>query len=491
MNVLVVGDVILDRRIEGETDRLSPEAPVPVVKSRRIHEQPGGAANVAANLSWMGAYVRLCGVIGTDANGKRLDHLLRTSYNVTTCLPSTTETSITTTKTRVTSGGHPIVRIDEEGDKPLANTAEIRTGLEVLLSSHTTPDAIVIADYAKGAMTVEICSWLLARAAELDIPVFVDAKPSEIASYAGVRCLKINLKEAVEWCNAHGVVHPGLAGGMTNIDAGMCAAKELSSRLRVTTVIVTCGALGAVYHDETGVAPVTAYIPAEAREVFDVTGAGDTFMAAFVTELTGTDVASAIKHAHVAAGLAVAHYGTHVVRQDDVHEEIYRQEGPASKIMDDDALGQFLARRIRGKHRDGAIVLANGCFDMLHAGHLRLLKWARSRGQTVVVALNSDESVASLKGEGRPCIAGSSRATMLADLDYVHAVHIFDGDVEALVRRVNPDILVKGSEYLESVVPGAAYVTRKGGELLFSPMLERVSTTEIVAEERATSVDAE
>ncbi len=463
---IVVGDPMLDRRIEGTMTKITAEGPAPVVAQKEIIETLGGAANVARNIVTLGGFAHFAGLVGTDYAADRLQHLLSTDCCESTCLQRVSNCK-TTTKTRITCGGQLIIRVDD--DASLFDRHAQEAILESLDALHRIGQGkmIVVSDYAKGTMSPDTAQDLVENS---PVPIFVDAKPKMLRHYARAMLLKINLSEALQIANEDGYLHPGL---LVPDSMAEVAAQYLYNRYQFQNVVVTCGDKGAVVANEAGVKTV----PTTPQTVYDVTGAGDVFMAALaVSFMEGTTLDEAIYRANVAAGLSVKQHGTVAIKRDDLEDAIAEQRGWAAKIRGWLGALAFYRRKVAaGK----SIVLANGCFDALHVGHLQTLLHAKQQGDILIVACNTDESVRQLKGEGRPIIPLQYRLTQLAMLECVDCVLDFNGDVEALVRQMLPHVLVKGAQNIGTRVPGADYVAAHGGRVAFAPMIANVSTTEI------------
>lgn len=465
--ILVIGDVMLDRRVEGEMRAISPEAPAPIVQQREVSLTPGGAANVAVNIASLGATPLLLGVVGRDANGKALRDCLATLQ--ISCNLADAADGITTTRTRITVDGQQVLRINEDSGG-VANDAALIAGFDTVFANRIADvRLIVISDYAKKAMSSAVIAHVVGVARQRGLPVFVDAKPQSFQAYAGVAVLKPNLSEATTWLDAVNCVHPvlGLPEAAYRIDKAQLAVRELQRQLGVAAPVVTCDGDGAVYIDPA--ANTVACSEATAHHVADTTGAGDTFLAALaVAFLEGLRIDRGVYFANVAAGLAVQEHGVYAVPRDKVDAVIRANIGWAAKlVVEHEAVRAALKCRESGK----AVVLANGCFDGLHAGHIEMLRAAKREGALLLVAYNDDASLVALKGSGRPIVPDSYRASHLAQLDAVDYVFRFDGDMEALVRRVPADVLVKGADAAGAAVPGADYVASRHGRVVFVPVL--------------------
>lgn len=477
--VLVVGDLMLDRRIEGTMTRISPEAPVPIVRARDFYQAPGGAGNLAANLAALfdPSYsrgtpkVRVLGVCGGDQAATDLTRLITESGCALKMAHA--PMGMTTVKTRITCAGQQILRIDGQEDE-LSSDSVLRTHLENALHDNTDVGAVVLVDYGRGALQPELSQWLMGTCAALTIPVFADVKPAQhtFSAYRHASLFRCNLQEAVAISTALGLCHPALLQG-SDEDKAICAARALRTVGGFGTVVITMGAAGCLYHDVMNF----GYIKTTPAPVYDVTGAGDTFMAALVTSLLQNyGLEEACKRANVAAGIAVSQRGTYIVSDDEWQDAIEAVRGWDAKII---TLAGAQQRAERKRRQGKKVVLANGCFDLLHHGHLHMLAEAREQGDVLFVATNMDESIRALKGEGRPVIPGPERLRALAQFAAVDYVLFFDGDMEAVVRAIRPDVLVKGCEYEGTVVPGADWVAKHGGVLYFGGMVPGYSTTKI------------
>lgn len=486
--VLVIGDVMLDERIEGEMTRISPEAPAPVVRASRPSYVLGGAGNVAANIAALGHKTYLLGVIGPDQAGQCLIQLCRTQ-GVTANLRQ--GISVTTTKTRITCGGQQVFRYDRE-ESISGDSAEHLTymmqAVASVLGPHSDVGAIVVSDYAKGVINAQLMQFLV----DTRIPVFVDGKPQNRECYHWVSLLKPNFKEAVEMLPPPAAVHPVMAT-QDRVEQAAYMGEVLCNHLGACSVVITLGDRGAVYVDNAlqtdGAVHLQAagYQPAKSPRVvhselprqdcFDVTGAGDTFMAVMVDAyLAGMGMDKALLRANVAAAAAVRQHGTTVVSRDALEDAMLAQVGPAGKIMWMESLQRFIDRKRRAEHR---IVFTNGTFRYLHQGHIELLRFAKQQGGTLIVGINSDRSLAELK-PGKAFVPAQYRAELLAQMPDVDAVVIFDNvNVEETVKQIRPNVLVKGAEYIEKVVPGADFVARHGGEVKFAPMIDGIHASDL------------
>lgn len=464
-SILVVGDCLLDRYVAGEVSRLSPEAPVPVLRVTSRRENPGGAANVAMNLARLGIRTTLAGVLGADAAGGELGVLLDQAGIGRQALLADPGCA-TIVKQRVVAGRQQIVRVDDEvlvGAGP-GTRQRLQAALAGLLP---LVQAVVLSDYAKGTLTAELCQWLIAAARRAGLPVLVDPKGRDWARYRGATTITPNAAELAQVLG----VPP------TDLTALLAGGARLRCDLELDSLILTRGEAGLVCLGPAGVDAV----PAQAREVFDVSGAGDTVIATLAAALAaGCLQADAVRLANVAAGLVVARSGTVPIEREELLDAVRRGLGgdAQGKVLAIPALAD-LAQHWR---RDGAtVVFTNGCFDVLHAGHIRCLEQARALGHRLIVGLNSDASVQRLKGPGRPFNCQEDRAVVLAALECVDAVAIFDADTPLeLIQLIRPQVLVKGGDYVPAQVVGAAEVAAWGGSVVCVPLVPGRSSTRLV-----------
>jgi D-beta-D-heptose 7-phosphate kinase/D-beta-D-heptose 1-phosphate adenosyltransferase len=467
--VAVVGDLLLDRYVVGAVGRISPEAPVHVLRVEREDERPGGAGSVAAMVGGLGARCRVVGFRGEDGAGDRLVRLLRDSGATTTGVlrfrgrPTTVKSRVVA---RNAAGFQQVLRVDREEDAPL-RPAEARALAAAARAALRGADAVVLSDYAKGALPDVVLAAVLREARRRRIPALVDPKRADFRAYRGASLLTPNRAETER------------ALGMrirTPADAER-AGRRLVRELRLDAALLTLDRDGMVLVPRVGPA---VHVPTEPREVFDVTGAGDMVIAAAAVALgAGASAEEAARLANVAAGIEVARFGAVPVARDEILEAVHAHGGdPARKVLALPALREALrARRARG----GKIVLTNGCFDLLHVGHLRYLAGARAEGDLLVVGLNSDPSVRRMKGRGRPVMPFRERAEMLASLACVDFVVGFGEDTPArLVRAVDPHVLVKGEDWRAKGVVGREWVESRGGRVVLARLTPGKSTTGIL-----------
>ena len=459
LRVAIVGDAMLDDYAWGDVARISPDAPVPVVDVRRRTRVLGGAGNVAHNVAVAGGRPALLCVVGDDAAGESFLALCGEAGIDAAGVVRDRERR-TTVKTRVVARGQHLLRLDEEDRRPLSAAAREQL-LRALAAVLPGCDVVAVSDYAKGVvdegLTAEIAR--LARGAT----IVVDPKAADLSRYRGCTVITPNAKEA------------RLASGCdVDDEAGLReAAARIHARAGASAVLITRGERGMALSESGGGG--FHLIPTRAREVFDVTGAGDTVLAYLALGLAaGAGVLEASTLANLAAGAKVGKVGTSPVGRAEVaaHEE---EGGAAGKVVD---LEQAVARVAHLRSQGRRIVFTNGCFDLLHAGHVHLLERARALGDVLVVALNSDASVRRLKGEGRPVVRASDRVRVLAALASVGLVLVFEEDTPLpVIRQLRPDVLVKGGDYTKDTIVGADLVQSWGGEVATVPLVEGRSTT--------------
>ena len=465
--VLVVGDLMLDIYLWGEVSRISPEAPVPIVRLSKRRETAGGAGNVLLNLASLGLKAVALGFVGDDAPGRQLLTILDEA-GVETGPVIASGSRPTVTKTRVIGGHQQMMRIDDEVSGPAEPEAidsliaavrrELRGGVE----------AVILSDYGKGALPDRACRAAIDEANRLGIPVLVDPKGRDFAKYAGATALTPNRHE-----------FDAAAGeGPLDEPAFRAAAHAMRARLGLRHLVVTRSEKGLSVFEEGG----DEDFPAVAREVFDVSGAGDTTIATLTAALVaGHEIDDALRLANLAAGVVVGKAGTVPIRLADLAAEVRADplDEQSRKVRGPDDLMVLLAEwRARGEK----VVFTNGCFDLLHVGHVTLLAQARREGDRLIVGINTDRSIRALKGPQRPIVTETDRVQVLAGLASVDAVILFDEDTpQRLIEAIRPDVLVKGSDYTDATVVGADFVREAGGQVVLVRLVEGRSTTRMIA----------
>jgi len=461
--VLVAGDVMLDRYWIGPTSRISPEAPVPVVRIRRDETRPGGAANVALNIASLGAQTRLLGVVGEDEAARLLADATAAQGIEARFVP--TAQAPTITKLRVLSRNQQLIRLDFEEELADVGAFDGATLQARYAEALEGCGVVVLSDYGKG--TLRDVAALVQTARAQGKKVLVDPKGTDWQRYRGATLLTPNLGE-----------FEAVAGRCRDEAELVRKAEALRAELQLEALLITRSEHGMTLIEPGAPA---LHIPTEAREVYDVTGAGDTVIATLAAALAaGSSVAAACRLANSAAGIVVGKLGTATVTRDELHAALSgRSEGG---VMDEDALLQAVARaRAAGKR----IVMTNGVFDVLHVGHARYLEDARRLGDLLIVAVNDDDSVRRLKGPTRPLNTTADRMALLAALRCVDFVVPFTEDTPArLIGRVLPDLLVKGGDYQPEQIAGYDAVTANGGRVLVLPFHDGYSTTNLIGKAR-------
>lgn len=461
-NILVIGDVMLDTYYTGDVKRISPEAPVPVFRKKGERSVLGGAANVAANLVAADQKVSMMSIIGKDETGEKLKETFEIQgVNSELIIPLDRHT---TEKTRfLASNNQQVLRLDVEDTDPLSNE-DCCSLLKILKDKISEFDLILLSDYLKGLLTYKFTQGIIGIAKENNIPVIVDVKDPRIEKYHGATLLKPNLKELRD-----------LTGMKAESDEEIVEASEkLRSSSECKYVLTTCGGRGMVLVGD----GEPYFIEAFGQEVFDVTGAGDTTIAYLgACMVNGYSMRNSVDIANLAAGIQVSKVGTSSVYWHEIRERMSEcADGLIHKVIEKDVLDTF-----RKDHTGKKIVFTNGCFDILHIGHIRYLQEAAKLGDILVVGLNSDASVKRLKGPERPINNENDRAEMLGALGFVDYVCIFEEDTPLeLIKAIKPDVLVKGGDYKPDEVVGKKEVEAEGGKLVLIPFVEGKSTTGII-----------
>jgi len=469
--VAVIGDLMLDRYLYGSVERISPEAPIPVVKFQSERSVLGGAGNVAANLCGLGADVKCFAQIGDDLEAREVlklaDALNTTSRGSVELFPSPKET--TTVKTRVIGNGRQqMMRLDHEDVSPLAPELEdeLLSRLSELAARHL--NAVILSDYGKGMCSFSLCRRVIELCRAHRIPVFVDPKGRDWQRYAGAELLTPNVKELSDAA--------GLPISNDDDEELAAQARKIRSSFGLNNLLVTRSEKGSTFVSEQECFDE----PSQAVDVYDVSGAGDTVIAAVAFfRACGVDWRNCCRLSNAAAKVVIGKAGTYPISYRELKELCLSQAKAhplpgARKVLDAAAA----VRRVKEWKAQGKkVVFTNGCFDIFHAGHVDSLTRARSWGDCLIVGLNSDSSVRKLKGETRPINGELNRAAVLAALECVDAVVIFDEDTpERLLSLLRPDVLTKGGDYRPEQIAGAAYA----GRVEILPLLPRLSSTSII-----------
>ena len=487
--LLVLGDFMADHTIYGETTRISPEAPAPVMMVREKRTYLGGAGNVVRNIDSLGGITYCAAVVGDDEWGYAVEQELLKVGSCAVLEVIHEADRKTTVKTRVvaTQGGraskshsyghHQVIRLDEETTHPITQETADRI-IDFAASVLHEVDAVVLSDYAKGALSISFLHQIISMSRSEGKPVFVDPKSKDWNLYRGATVLTPNAREAEI---SLGISFSDPASTVT-IEWERLVQGRLEE-LGLQALLITRGADGISLIDHHGF----QHVPAYAREVFDVTGAGDTVLAAFsLASAAGATYPQAAQIGNLAAGVAVSKAGTAPVFAFEAERELdARHYFAGAKIRSREEI-TTIAGHLRRESRK--VVFTNGCFDLLHAGHMYFLREARKQGDVLIVGLNSDSSVRQLKGESRPIVPAAERAEAIAALESVDYVVVFDElDPLELLKCIRPDILVKGDDYKESEVVGADLLKSYGGIVHLIPLRPGISTTRLVERIRSSS----
>ena len=477
LTVLVLGDLMLDCWIYGQVERISPEAPIPVlrIEPEKRRWSLGAACNVAENVAALGAKAILIGVTGEDAARDQIALLARDiggeARRLVPYLIAEPGRS-TTVKTRYIANGQQLLRADQETIAPLAASTEDAV-LEIFRSHLAEADIVILSDYAKGVLSDRVLQGAIAAAEASGIPVAADPKHADFSRYRGVTVLKPNRHE----------IRRATGIDCHDDDTTEAAGRHALAAASAKAIVVTRG--------EHGLSVVTAdgpalHLPTQARQVFDVSGAGDTVIAALAVALaSGAPLADAARLANVAAGIVVAKPGTATVSRDELAEALHVDDLLATdrKVM---VLDQALGRIAEWRGRGLKIGFTNGCFDLIHPGHVALLSRARATCDRLVIGLNTDSSIKRLKGPDRPITGEGARATVMASMGAVDLVVPFAEDTPIkLIEAIRPDVLIKGADYTIDQVVGAEFVQAHGGRVVLVPLQQGQSTTRTIARIKA------
>ena len=461
-NILCIGDVMVDRFVYGKVDRISPESPVPVLQIQRNFTVLGGAGNVARNILSLGAQCHLLTVSGDDAVADELESLFQQEARLNAFVVRDSMRS-TTCKTRFISGGQQMLRVDEEITSSISEATQSQL-IEAFTKIVASTKVVILSDYAKGIFNEDFCQLLIQIAKAAGAMVVVDPKGKTYDRYRGATLLTPNIKELSE-----AVTHPLI----TQNDI-VHAAQDICKRYDITAMLVTQSADGMTLVTESG----WQHIETEAKEVFDVSGAGDTVIATLSVALSSElSLGESAVLANKAAGIAVGKVGTATVTLDEL-QAVYHHN---SMLHDETKIytKQTALDAVKTWRRQGVTVgFTNGCFDLLHLGHLHILIEAAATCDRLIVGINSDASVRRLKGESRPIQNEETRSNILASLNFVDAVVIFDEETPLeLIELFEPDVLIKGADYTVDRVVGASIVHARGGKVVLVDLMQGHSTT--------------
>jgi D-beta-D-heptose 7-phosphate kinase/D-beta-D-heptose 1-phosphate adenosyltransferase len=467
VRLLCIGDVMLDRFTYGEVERISPEAPIPVLHIKRETAMLGGAGNVVRNLVALGAEAHFLAAVGDDTAGRDVTRLIGEQDGVEPVIVVEADRE-TTIKTRFIGASQQLLRVDRETSSPLSESSRERIRMTVTKLIGDV-GAVVLSDYGKGVLAPALVHAIIEIAAAAKRPVLIDPKGIDYTVYRGATIVTPNRKE----------LHEATRMPVGNDDEIVAAARHLIATCHIGHVLVTRSQDGMTLVTAKGLAQ---HLPAEAREVFDVSGAGDTVMAVMAASIAGgTSPVEAARLANIAAGIVVGKVGTAVVTTDELVAALHHSDISAgeAKVA---SLEAALGRVERWRRRGLKVGFTNGCFDLLHPGHISLLSQAHAACDRLVVGLNADASVKRLKGPTRPVQHEAARATVLSSLETVDLVTIFEEDTpERLIRALKPEVLVKGADYTVDKVVGADLVQGWGGKVVLAELTPGQSTTATIA----------
>lgn len=460
---------MLDRFVHCDMERISPEAPVPVLRSNSVRELLGGAGNVANNIAALGGRAVLCGLIGCDGPGRNLRAMLAERANIIGSLVET-ENRPTTCKTRFIAANQQVIRADEESRSP--QTAAEKAGLlAAALAWIGRANAVILSDYGKGVLCSSVIATLMQAAQAAAVPVFVDPKQRDFALYRGATCIMPNLKELA-----------AASGKPVESEAEVVqAARHVLAQAEAAAILTTRSDKGMMLIEASGQVHL---VPARAREVFDVSGAGDTAVAAVaLCHAAGRSLPQAMHIANAAASVVVSKLGTATVTVAETLKELAASEQGAEPVSEPGVQSASRVRALVSSWKQQGLVVGftNGCFDVLHPGHIALLAYARAACDRLIVGLNSDASVRSLKGPARPINPLDARAAILGAVRHVDCLVSFDEATPVkLIDMLVPDVLVKGADYTLDGVVGADRVRAAGGRVVLAPLLSGHSTTGLI-----------
>lgn len=463
-HALVIGDVMLDRYLIGNVGRISPEAPVPIVLLNEKNERAGGAANVAANLALLGINTQIIGCVGNDAEGASLKQQISAmDVNINGMISSDYRPTIA--KTRILGGHQQMLRLDQESSGVFNSEENAAILLAIETAISLKPSIVVLSDYAKGLLSDTVCQQIIRRCNAQQIPVLVDPKGHNYTKYKGATALTPNKKETAEACETH--------ADDTDL---ISKAIALKNSLNLNFLAVTRGEEGITLIDEE-----THHIAATAQQVFDVSGAGDTVIATLAAGLMHKlSPFESLQLANLAAGIVVGKVGTIPITREELIETLSRRQN-SSQVHKVCELTTLMDKVSNWKKAQQKIVFTNGCFDLLHAGHVTYLEAAKKRGDKLILGLNTDRSVTAIKGPTRPVVNEKDRARVLAALESVDAVILFDEDTPLnIINLIKPDVIAKGSDYNADQVVGGKEVESWGGEIALIDLVEGRSTSNII-----------
>jgi D-beta-D-heptose 7-phosphate kinase/D-beta-D-heptose 1-phosphate adenosyltransferase len=472
---IVVGDFMLDQLLSGEATRLSPDAPVPVLKVTDQESHPGGCANLSLDLLALGGEVIALGVVGNDPEALLLSDALSEHFVDTNGIISDSSRPTTVKRNLIglAQGRHAqkMFRIDFESSEPIHSDIEDKI-LAAFDTALANSQIVCIEDYNKGVCTERVCQEIISRAKKAGVPVFVDPAPiKDYSKYRGATAITPNRTEAE--------LATGLKAGEDSRESHReHLARTLLDSNQFETVVLTLDKQGAVFVQAND--PRAVHVPTVAREVYDVTGAGDMMLAALAAaRANGLDWTNSVRFANAAAGLEVEIFGVAPIPVEKIHDDLLTQQ--TAQLGKPRTLVEVMVQVKAARKASKTIVFTNGCFDVLHAGHVSLLQRCADLGDMLILGINDDHSVRELKGEGRPVNNQNHRAHVLNALGCVDSVVLFNEDTPIkLIEAIKPDVLVKGGDYSVETVVGHELVEDSGGKVVILDLIDGLSTTNTI-----------
>ena len=464
--ILCVGDLILDHYVHGDIDRISPEAPIPILKANdRNYNILGGCGNVARNICSANNKCHLISIVGNDDDGLRLKEIIKKIKNLTSNL-IVDPVRCTTKKTRYVCENQQILRVDKEMENPISSAIELKI-IKLLKKKINDCNVIVLSDYNKGVLTNNLIKKIIKIAKDYKKILIVDPKKKDFSVYAGATFITPNLKELKGATNTLGI------STKSNEDSLVLKlSKKIINKFDFKAVITTRSSNGISVVTDVG---SFFHLPSEAKEVFDVSGAGDTVLAYLSSSISkGESLESSIKISNVAAGLAVAKFGTSVVSIDEI-DNIKQIKN--NKVITNQDISKIL------KDYDGEKIIGftNGCFDLLHTGHISYLKSAKQKCDILILGLNSDESIKKLKGKNRPIVEQKDRVEILSSFPFVDKIVVFEEVTPIkLIKKIKPNIIFKGKDYKKKDVVGFYESKKWHGRVILIDFVENKSTTNLI-----------
>ncbi len=464
--VLCVGDLILDHYVHGNIDRISPEAPIPILKANdRNYNILGGCGNVARNICSANNKCHLISIVGNDDDGLKLKDIMKKIKNLTSSIIVDPD-RCTTKKTRYVCENQQILRVDKEMENPISSAIELKI-IKLLKKKINDCNVIVLSDYNKGVLTNNIIKKIIKIAKDYKKILIVDPKKKDFSVYAGATFITPNLKELKEATNTIGISTKNNEDNLV-----LKLSKKIIDKFDFKAVITT--------RSSNGISVVTDvgrffHLPSEAKEVFDVSGAGDTVLAYLSSSISkGHSLESSIKTSNVAAGLAVAKFGTSVVSMDEI-DNIKQIKN--NKLI----TTQDISKILKDYDSEKIIGFTNGCFDLLHTGHISYLKSAKQKCDILILGLNSDESIKKLKGKNRPIVELKDRVEILSSFPFVDKIVVFEEVTPIkLIKKIKPNIIFKGKDYQKKDVVGFYESKKWHGRVILIDFIENKSTTNII-----------